>query len=414
MLGDADTLRVKRKEQIKRLKELKAEENDALEVCKKELAAIKNLNPKVKLERKEMAEETFRKTKERVKGERAEMKLLLNDVIEAAESSWQSVARKVLSHCTWYELLYGKGENVYLNNTLVHRVRTLPMITSTVVSAPPDKCKDADADVDADADAPIQSLTEEFESSPSYNAKNSSSAIRRREIKNFRELRKIKLDYKRQQEKLKQREGEELVAAQAAAAVVNNKPDGSQVLLVLKTNTYQAIHKISSSSKFHQGFRNLLFTVSQESQRLRFLAYDFLTCNTFDFSYPKTEQKELVEGFKLVSLEEIHIQFEMGMVNAEVRDLPEEAATAPSPAIGSTNDGGSQLIPPTTYLTFGMEDEGTGVEYHLSAAEQKRAAKKLDEMMQQSADRQHSRQHSAEHKLADEEKGKWGLIEEDE
>jgi len=254
------------------------------------------------------------------------------------------------------------------------------------------------------------SIKEEFESSSSYNDKNFSSAVRQREWKQFLRLRKIKLDYERKQLRIKLKEEAERKAA--LAKLSNKKVSGSQVLLVLDCKVYQSIHKIGSiSAQDPSGFKSMMFTVSQERKRLRFLGYDFVSSAFYEFSYPEEVQIEVVEGFKEITMEEIAIQFQMGMLNAEFRDLPEKMKVE---SVISGRAGEAVVRPPQTYITFGMEGEGDGgVQFHMSAADEKRAAKNLDEMMKQSADRQHSRQHSAEHRLADEEKGQWGLVEEE-
>ena len=138
-LGDPDALKAKRKGQIKRLKVLKSEEAEALEVCKKELEEVKKLgsgDQEAKRTRKERAEETFRAVKEQIKAERNRMKTELSDDVNRAEKAWGEVGRMVLERCEWKEILYGKEENVYLNGNLVHRIECLPFTVGKVVSEP--------------------------------------------------------------------------------------------------------------------------------------------------------------------------------------------------------------------------------------------------------------------------------------
>lgn len=243
-------------------------------------------------------------------------------------------------------------------------------------------------------------------------------------------MRKMKLDY--QQTELKFKQKREAAKLKANEMKINKKPSGSQFVIALDCNIYQAVQKIGASSRGDQGYKSLLFTVSQEKKNLRFIGYDFESCNVFDFSYPAEESRELVVGFKSVSKKEIEIQLQMGLLNAEYRDLPgggggEGGGEGEGGGViegieiegGREGEGGDIDVvvkkePPKFYITFGMEQEGENLEIHMTEAEEKRAAANLDEMMNASAQRQQSRQHSAEHRLQEQEKNaEWGQLDEE-
>ena len=63
-------------------------------------------------------------------------------------------------------------------------------------------------------------------------------------------------------------------------------------------------------------------------------------------------------------------------------------------------------------VKFTKEIEADGLDIHMSAEEERRAAANLDAMMAETTERARSRQEAARHKLADEEE-EWGVVDED-
>ncbi|GMI57679.1 hypothetical protein ScalyP_jg4858, partial [Parmales sp. scaly parma] len=289
-LGDPDALKAKRKGQIKRLKVLKSEEAEALQVCKKELEEVKKLgsgDQEAKRTRKERAEETFRAVKEQIKAERNRMKTELSDDVNRAEKAWGEVGRMVLERCEWKEILYGKEENVYLNGNLVHRIECLPFTVGKVVSEPkmvlqveekppqlimqsqPETKKISGDEVQMtpeeelceqqryDSLSPIE---KEFEASHYHNKNNFSQLERNSKMRSFLQMRKMKLDY--QQTELKFKQKREAAKLKANEMKINKKSSGSQFVIALDCNIYQAVQKIGASSRGDQGYKSLLFTLS--------------------------------------------------------------------------------------------------------------------------------------------------------
>jgi len=164
-----------------------------------------------------------------------------------------------------------------------------------------------------------------------------------------------------------------------------------------ETTVYRCVHKIQSRSQYRDQFRTLLFTVSQERYKLRFIGYDFETSDVFTFSYEEGEQEETIRSLRELSSLEISIQFQLAFLNVEYVD-----------------DGlakGSQKR--KFKVQFAGEIEGGTVEVQMTDAERKRAAKNLDEMMNATGSRARSRQQAGAKKLEDEGELGFGVVEDE-
>ncbi|GMH55051.1 hypothetical protein TL16_g01806 [Triparma laevis f. inornata] len=165
--------------------------------------------------------------------------------------------------------------------------------------------------------------------------------------------------------------------------------------LKLDCKIYQGVKRINSRSKYRDGYRTLLFMVSQERLSLRFIAYDFETSDYFIFSYGEIEQQETVKVMREISEEEVQFQFNQALLGANYED-------------NGTYPGSKKR---TFVVKFENEMETAGnVQVHMSEEEEKKAAAQLDSMLRASSSRAKSREHAAEAKVKDVEEDKWGLV----
>lgn len=187
----------------------------------------------------------------------------------------------------------------------------------------------------------------------------------------------------------------EKVAVGVGHRTAGKKDDaqGAYYTIKLETTIYRSVHKIQSRSKFRDQFRTLLFTVSQENYKLRFIGYDFETSDLFTFTYSLEEQEATVRGVRELTTIEIGVQFQLAFMNVEYVD-----------------DGLMKGTKRRKFkVQFASEIEGAGVDVHMSDAEQARAAKQLDAMMNATGSRAKSRQAAAQKKLEDE-KPEYGVL----
>ncbi|GMH72176.1 hypothetical protein TrRE_jg12681 [Triparma retinervis] len=171
----------------------------------------------------------------------------------------------------------------------------------------------------------------------------------------------------------------------------------SYYTLKLNCQVYQSVHKINSKSKYRDKYRTLMFTVSQERKRLRFIGYDFETSDYFVFSYSEAEQEEMVKFQRELGKKEIEYQFSSAFLNAQYEDDGTYFGTKKRKFV----------------VKFVGEVEADGLDIHMTADEERRAAANLDAMMAETTERAKSRQEAARHKLEDEEEVGWGAVEVD-
>ena len=160
---------------------------------------------------------------------------------------------------------------------------------------------------------------------------------------------------------------------------------------------YQCAHKINSISKYRDMYRTLLFTVSQERRRIRFIGYDIETCEYFIFSYSKEEQAETVKFQRDLTDEEVKYQFASAFLNAEYSDC------------GTYPNSKKRMYK----ISFVGQVEAGDMEIHMTEDEERRAKDNLESMMRESESRAKSRERAATAKLEDDDEVHFGEVEED-